>query len=156
MVLQRWRDGGRNPTSDVRFVESVDVTFSPSPNGVFTTTMFPFMSWLLLQLRVRYLCVIHQLALVSKAVDVSHGTTLVSRTASAIRAKGLQQRLYKAPLEEGDAVHSHLLRHAEVTQTSCSLLLTRCLRSPQLWSHVEGGHHEEPSHDLGLLADLTD
>lgn len=45
---------------------------------------------------LNYHCVIHQQALASKAVDLSHVMTLVIMIVNSICAKGLQHRLFKS------------------------------------------------------------
>lgn len=63
---------------------------------------------------VNYHCVIHQQALVGKVVDFSHVMTLVVKLINSIRAKALQQRLFKALLDELDAAYGDLILHADV------------------------------------------
>ncbi|XP_038595331.1 uncharacterized protein LOC119918663 [Micropterus salmoides] len=63
---------------------------------------------------VNYHCVIHQQALVGKVVDFSHVMTLLVKLINSIRAEALQQRLFKALLDELDAAYGDLILYADV------------------------------------------
>uniref|UniRef100_A0A8C1NJA8 Uncharacterized protein n=1 Tax=Cyprinus carpio TaxID=7962 RepID=A0A8C1NJA8_CYPCA len=98
---------------------------------------------------LNYHCVIHQQALASKVVDLSHVMTLVVKIVNSIRAKGLQHRLFKSLLDE------LWLSRGKVLQRFVDLL-------PEIKSFLESRNeqHEELSDDawlldLGFLTDVT-
>uniref|UniRef100_A0A8C1R9U2 HAT C-terminal dimerisation domain-containing protein n=1 Tax=Cyprinus carpio TaxID=7962 RepID=A0A8C1R9U2_CYPCA len=63
---------------------------------------------------LNYHCVIHQQALASKVVDLSHVMTLVVKIVNSIRAKGLQHRLFKSLLDELHASYGDLNLHSSI------------------------------------------
>lgn len=80
-------------------------------------------------------CVIHQQALMGKVLDFSHLMTLVVKPMNSIRAKALQQHLFKAYLDELDAVYGDLIHHTNVVAKCCSDLLMCCLRLRLFFRH---------------------
>lgn len=113
---------------------------------------------------VNYHCVIHQQALVGKAVDFSHIMSPVVKIVNSIRAHVLQHRLFKSLLEELEAAYVDLLLHANVRWLSRGKVLQRFVdllpEIRQFLSTRKDGDYPELSNDewlldLGFLTDLT-
>ena len=110
-----------------------------------------------------YHCIIHQQALCGKVVDFEHVMSVVLKIVNSIRARPLQDRLFKILTDEVDEQYGSLLLHSEVRWLSKGKVLERF---QNLLPHIiqflkcKNENYEELSEynwicDLAFLTDLT-
>ncbi|XP_069470005.1 general transcription factor II-I repeat domain-containing protein 2B-like [Ambystoma mexicanum] len=110
-----------------------------------------------------YHCIIHQQSLCSKVLNYQHVMTVILKIVNSIRARSLQNRLFKSLLDEMDAQYGFLLFHTEVRWLSRGKVLPRFLDLlPEIIVFLEGrgDQVEQLSNpkwlsELAFLNDLT-
>ncbi|XP_069502334.1 general transcription factor II-I repeat domain-containing protein 2-like [Ambystoma mexicanum] len=104
-----------------------------------------------------YHCIIHQQLLCSKVLNYQHVMTVVLKMVNSIRARSLQNRLFKSLLDEMDAHYGFLLFHTEVRWLSRGKVLQRFLDLlPEIIVFLEGrGEQVEQLSNPKWLSDLA-